>query len=378
LRDHVLLSPDAPAEEVARYHRWNSPQLAATRRDYDRHKAAFDAYFDKHSSNTLVMRELSPARETFVQQRGNFLTKLEPVKPGVPAVLPQLPDGANRLDLGRWLVSRENPLTGRVVANHLWRAIFGQGIVKTGEDFGSQGDRPSNPKLLDWLAVDLVDKGWDVKAFLKQMVMSRHYRQSRGARFRLGAESIRDVTLAASGLLSTKVGGPSVFPPLPASVFENLFIESGFQSWPASQGEDRYRRGMYTFYKRTAPYPMFQTFDAPERAVCTVDRPRSNTPLQALTLLNDEVFVEAARAMARRLDGASARDRMVYGFRLATSRRPSDSELAALMALLDRTSTRYRADEVSARKLSPGAPELAPWVVVANVLLNLDEAVTKE
>ncbi|MBM3734719.1 MAG: DUF1553 domain-containing protein [Acidobacteria bacterium] len=398
LLDSVLLAPDASAADVAKHYRWHSPALARVRAGYDQAKAEFDAFFRKHSSDTLVMRELSPMRESFVQQRGNFLTKVEPVQPGVPAVLPGIDSARtlNRLDLARWLVSPENPLTARVTVNHIWRALFGQGIVKTGEDFGSQGDRPVHPELLDWLAVDFVERGWDFKAFLKQIVMSETYRQSsrsdparlakdqdnrllsRGARFRLSAESIRDVTLASAGLLSAKTGGPSVFPPLPAAVFENLFIETGFQAWPTSTGEDRYRRGLYTFYKRTAPYPTFQTFDAPERAVCTVDRPRSNTPLQALTALNDEVFVEAARALAARLEGGSARERIRHGFRIVTSRYPSPAEMQQLQELFDRTASRYRSDPAAARKLSPGAPDLAPWVVAANVLLNLDEAVTRE
>ncbi len=399
IADYLRLSKglDTPAAELASYYRWNSPLLEKTRREYDSAKADFDAFFEKNSAATLVMRELAEPRETWMQSRGNFLTKLERVTPGVPAMLPQLTGaGANRLDLARWLVSRDNPLTARVIVNHFWRAIFGMGIVKTGEDFGAQGERPVHPEVLDWLAVDFMENRWDMKALLKRIVMSETYRQastvdagrlakdpdnkllSRGPRFRLGAESIRDVTLATAGLLSPKIGGPSVFPPLPASVFENLFIESGIQTWPASTGEDRYRRGLYTFYKRAAPYPTFMTFDAPERAVCTVERPRSNTPLQALTTLNDEAFVEAARALAARLQGASPREKIEYGFRLATSRRAKDRDAQSLLALYERSAAHYAKDTAAAAKFSPRAPELAPWIVVANVLLNLDETVTKE
>jgi hypothetical protein len=396
---HLPNGIETPAADRAAYFRWNSPLLAPARAEYEAARAEFEAFFEKHSSATLVMRELPEPRETWVQSRGNFLSKVDRVTPGVPSILPQLDSGIrqpNRLDLARWLVSRSNPLTARVVVNHLWRAIFGLGIVKTGEDFGSQGERPLHPELLDWLAADFMENRWDLKAFLKKIVMSQTYRQasgsgglklskdpenrllSRGPRFRLTAEAIRDVTLAASGLLSSKIGGPSVFPPLPASVFENLFIEAGIQTWPASLGEDRYRRGMYTFYKRAAPYPAFTAFDAPERAVCTVDRPRSNTPLQALTTLNDEAFVEAARALAVRMQGPNPSAKIEHGFRLTTSRKPGARDARSLLALYERSAAHYAQDSAAAAKLSPREPGLAPWVVVANVLLNLDEAVTKE
>ena len=384
------------ADKLASYYRWNSPLLARTRREHDRAKAAYDDYFAKNSAATLVMRELDKPRDTHMQARGNFLAKGEPVTPAVPAIFTAPAAGSGRLDLARWMVSRGNPLAARVLANHVWRAIFATGLVKTADDFGAQGERPTHPELLDWLAVEWMERGWDFRWLVKEIAMSETYRQSsaaapdalardpanrllgRGSRYRLGAEPIRDVTLAAAGLLSAKLGGPSVFPPLPKSVFESLFIESGIQTWPASSGEDRYRRGMYTFYKRAAPYPASMTFDAPERVVCTVDRPRSNTPLQALTALNDEAFVEAARALAGRMRGATAADRAILGFRLATGRRPYAKELASILTLLERTAAKYRADPAAARKLSPSAPDLAPWVVAANVLLNLDETVTRE
>jgi hypothetical protein len=263
--------------------------------------------------------------------------------------------------------------------------------------------------LLDWLASEYLRLGWDTKALLKVIVTSATYRQasevtpeklekdpynallSRGARYRVRGEVVRDIALAASGLLSPKIGGPSVFPPQPASVLDDHFIEGGFKVWPTSKGEDRYRRGLYTFYKRTSVYPTFMTFDAPDRTVCTVKRPRSNTPLQALTLLNDTVFVEAAGSLAKRMlteiHGAS-RDRVRYGYRLALSRTPTQKETAGLLTLLETVSTKFKADIAAARtsvsSAFPGATpqleavELAPWIVVANVLLNLDESITRE
>jgi Protein of unknown function (DUF1553) len=282
-------------------------------------------------------------------------------------------------------------------------------LVPTLEDFGSQGEPPSHPELLDWLATEYMRLGWDTKALLKLIITSAAYRQtsevtpeklekdpnnvllSRGARYRVRAETVRDIALATSGLLSPKIGGPSVFPPQPASVLDDHFIEGGFKVWPTAKGEDRYRRGLYTFYKRTSVYPTFMTFDAPDRTVCTVKRPRSNTPLQALTLLNDAVFVEAAGGLARRIlteSPGSSHDRLRYGYRLVLSRTPTEKETAGLLALLEKVSRKYKADVTAARNsvsyafLGPPpqleAAELAPWIVVANVLLNQDETITRE
>ena len=408
----ALLKQTRTEEEeklVASHYLTIAPALAEPRKQYAGLKKEFDEFFRKNSTTSMIMKELPAPRETFMQSRGNFLSKLDQVSAGVPSVLLQL-DGtlpANRLTLARWLVSSENPLTGRVVVNHFWRAIFGQGLVKTGDDFGKQGDAPSHPELLDQLAVKFTSD-WDVKQLLKAIVMSETYQQSsrvtpellekdpdnkllsRAPRMRFTAEGIRDAALEASGLLSHKIGGESVFPPMPASVFENFFIETGIQAWPTSTGEDRYRRGMYTFYKRTGVYPAFMTFDAPERNVCTVDRPRSNTPLQALTTLNDQVFIEAAGALARRMltTATTPRDRIEYGFRLTTARKPSGKELQSLLTLFEKSAARYKQDADASRQLvtsslippPPGmtASEMAPWIVVSNVLLNLDEAVTKE
>ncbi|MEZ5356950.1 MAG: PSD1 and planctomycete cytochrome C domain-containing protein [Bryobacteraceae bacterium] len=398
IRTALLADTRTPEQErkLAAHHRSVAPRLADVRRRHDERRKALDDYVEANSTVALVMKELAQPRETYIQSRGDFLSKVEPVTPATPSILPPADGPANRLGLAQWLVRRDNPLTARVAVNHFWRALFGAGLVKTMEDFGSQGDRPVHPELLDWLALDLMDGNWDLKAFLKQIVMSAAYRQSssvtpekiaadpankffaRAPRYRLPAESVRDVVLAASGKLSRKIGGPSVFPPIPPSLFDTVFIEGGFQAWPASTGEDRYRRGLYTFVKRTFAYPPFMAFDVPDRTTCTVDRPRSNTPLQALTTLNDEAFLEAAGAMAETL-----RDRGIeYGFRAATARLPDQQERSALESLLAAMQRRYGKDPAAARALAlqarASSAGLAPWVVVANVILNLDETVTRE
>ncbi len=372
--------------------------------------AEFDDFIDKNSTTTLVMHELPEPRDTFIQARGNFLTKGTKVQPEVPSVLGRLPDGypRNRLGLARWIVNRDNPITARAIINHFWGAIFGRGIVGTGNDFGVQGDAPTHPELLDWLAVEFMDSGWDLKHMMKLIVMSSTYRQdshvddekrnrdpenkllARAPRLRIAAENVRDAALAISGLLSEKVGGASAFPPLPPSVFDNLFVENGIQAWPTSEGEDRYRRGLYTFQKRTGPYPAMSTFDAPDRSVCIVERPRSNTPLQALTTLNDQAFVEAAGGLAKRLlsHEGNTREKLAYGFRLATARGPNEHEILSLLSFEEKAAARYRTDEDAAAKLVISAlrtkpsewkvSELAPWIAAANVILNLDETITKE
>ncbi|MEZ5399091.1 MAG: PSD1 and planctomycete cytochrome C domain-containing protein [Bryobacteraceae bacterium] len=397
-REALLALSRTPEQDaaVASEFRRVAPELAVVRAEYEARKKALDQYVKAHSTSVLVMKELAEPRDTYVQPRGDFLSKLERIYPATPASLPRVDGPPNRLGLARWLVDRSNPLTARVTVNHFWRELFGVGLVKTMEDFGAQGDRPTNPELLDWLAVDFMESGWDVKALLKKIAMSAAYRQSsiatpekiardpdnklmaRAPRFRLTGEGVRDAVLAASGLLSRKLGGPAVFPPIPASLFDSVFVEGGFQAWPTSTGEDRHRRGLYTFVKRTFAYPPLMTFDAPDRTTCTVDRPRSNTPLQALTTLNDEAFVEAAGAMA-----AVLRDQgLGYGFRAATGRRPAEPDLAALNDLFARMKQRYDRDPAAGRALalSARAPsaDLVPWIVVANVILNLDETVTRE
>lgn len=354
---------------------------------------------------TLVLEERKEPRDTFVHKRGNFLSHGDKVEPGVPAVLPPLPPDApkNRLALARWLVAPENPLTARVTVNRMWEAFFGRGIVATSEDFGVQGSEPTHPELLDWLATEFIARKWSVKAMHKLIVTSATYRQSsavtpaqierdpynsllaRGPRFRLEAELIRDQALAVAGLLSTKMGGPGVYPPQPAGIWNFAY---NTEKYVTSVGEDRWRRGIYTVWRRSAPYPMFLSFDATSReAICT-RRSRSNTALQALTTLNDPQFIEAAVGLARRMRREAAADpsaRITYGFRLATVRLPRGEELGRLLALYREQRANFDQDAAAAEKLvkdylqkgETASADLAAWTVVANVLLNLDETLTK-
>jgi hypothetical protein len=356
-----------------------------------------------------VLRELPDGqrRTTYLQHRGNFLDRGAAVAPGVPAVFPPLPEGAplDRLTLARWLVSPENPLTPRVAVNRLWEKLFGVGIVRTVEEFGSQGELPVHPELLDWLAVDFVESGWDVKRLLKLMVTSAAYRQSsavtpelfardpdnrllaRGPRFRLAAETVRDQSLAVAGLLSPKLYGPPVRPPQPSLGLSAAFGSS--TDWEPSTGEDRYRRALYIQWRRSNPYPSMSAFDAPNREVCTLRRDRTNTPLQALVTLNDPVYIEAAQALARRIHAhpGSIEERAEYGFRLCLARPPSPAERERLAALYHQSRERLAPTPAQAEKLAtdPLGPlpagsdpvELAAWTVVGNVLLNLDEMLMK-
>ena len=356
-----------------------------------------------------ILRELpgDQRRKTHLQRRGNFLDLGQEVTEGLPASL-NPPPGESRMDrltLARWLVDPQNPLTARVTANRLWESVFGIGLVRTSEEFGSQGEPPSHPELLDWLAVELVEHGWDLKHLLRLMVTSATYRQSsrvtpelaaqdpenrllaRGPRFRLSAEMIRDQALAVSGLLSPTMYGPPVKPPQP-----KLGLSAAFGSgtdWETSSGEDRYRRGLYTTWRRSNPYPSMATFDAPNREVCLVRRERSNTPLQALVTLNDPVYIEAAQALARRIvrAGATPDEKVRHGFTLCLSRPPSDQELTGLVELYNRTYERFRTDAARAREMATqplgelpeglDVTEVAAWTVVGNVLLNLDELLMK-
>jgi hypothetical protein len=300
----------------------------------------------------------------------------------------------NRLDLAKWLVSRNNPLTARVQVNRMWEQFFGRGLVETSEDFGTQGSRPSHPELLDWLACEFMDKGWDMKSMVRLIVTSRTYRQKssgtaatiardpqnvllgRGPRVRLDSETIRDNMLAASGLLSSKMGGPSVYPPQPAGVWDTPY---NGESWMESKGEDRYRRGLYTFIKRSSPYPSFLSFDSTSRESCTVRRIRTNTPLQALALLNDQACIEAAKALGKRMTkegGANNENRLSYGFRLCTGRRPNPPELSRLSQQLTKLTSKNSKDTEASKKIGD-TPTEAAWAMVGNVLLNLDETVTK-
>jgi hypothetical protein len=351
---------------------------------------------------TLVMSENAavPQPGATIRIRGSFTSKSGEVQADIPAFLGALPAGEprNRLALAKWLVSRDNPLTARVAVNHIWETYFGRGIVETSEDFGTQGSRPSHPELLDWLATEFMDSGWDMKAMHRLIVTSATYRQSskatpelmekdpanillsRGARFRVEAEMVRDITLSASGLLSSKIGGPSVFPYQPNGVWE-LPYEKDSDTWAMSTGEDRYRRGIYTFIRRAAPYPAMTVFDATSREYCTPRRSHTDTPLQALTTLNDPAFFEAAQAMARRIlkeGGSSTKSRIDYGFMLATSRHPQGTELDMLLTAFD-TERKYFAghvNEATAIAAKPDA-ELAAWTMLSRGLLNLDETLTR-
>ncbi|WP_397568143.1 PSD1 and planctomycete cytochrome C domain-containing protein [Schlesneria sp. T3-172] len=360
---------------------------------------------------TMVSADLPQPREAFILIRGAYDKKGERVERGVPAVLPPLPEGVpnNRLGLAQWLVAPEHPLTSRVVVNRYWQQFFGTGIVKTAEDFGAQGTWPSHPELLDWLATEFIRTGWDVKRMHKLMLMSGTYRQSakvssellsrdpenvllaRGPRFRFDAEVIRDSILFASGLLVERAGGKSVKPYQPEGIWEAVaFVGSNTREFKPDAGESLYRRSLYTFWKRTAPPPSMSTFDAPSRENCTVRRPRTNTPLQALALMNDKQYVDAARKLAERMlreGGETPEDRLVYGFRWVTARRPSARELEVLKGTLDKQRAQFQADTKAAEQLlaygdSPRDPHLetaeyAAWTMLANLLINLDETITK-
>lgn len=368
---------------------------------------------EKDIPSAMVMAEMEKPRDSFVLARGDYRNQTEKVQPGVPAVLPPLPKGAplNRMTLAKWLVSPEHPLTARVAVNRFWQMYFGYGITKTQEDFGVRGEPPVHPELLDWLATEFVRSGWDVRALQRLIVTSATYRQSskvtpalvekdpdnrllaRGPRGRLPAEMIRDTALAASGLLTPTVGGPSILPYQPAGLWEEMAFGSGFsaQIYEQSHGKDLYRRGLYTFWKRTVPPASLATFDAPDREKCAARRTLTNTPLQALVLLNDPTYIEAARALAQRTlleAGADVNARLAYAFRLATARKPSGNERAVLRSLLTERLASFHNDRASALKLLEigesrrdgrlDPSELAAWTTVASVILNLDETITKE
>ena len=376
-----------------------APELAKARQDIDKLKASLPSF-----QITMVMKE-RPAdnpRPTHRHHRGEYLQPKEKVEPGSLSTLHPFPKEAprNRLGFARWLVAPENPLTARVTMNRQWQAFFGHGLVRTTQDFGIQGNLPTHPELLDWLAVEFMKQGWSLKKMHKLVVMSKTYQQSsrvtpellkkdpendllaRGPRVRLEAELIRDSLLQASGLLSHKKGGPSVFPPQPASVStEGVY---GPIKWEVSKGEDRYRRGLYTFLKRSIPYSMFATFDGATGDACLSRREVSNTSLQALTMLNDLVIIEAARALGRTIADTpgSMEKRLDALFRRCLTRPPTDEESAALLAFHDRQVKRLRDGKLDARVIA-GSPDgdvvqRAAWTLVARVVFNLDEMITKE
>jgi hypothetical protein len=358
---------------------------------------------------TLALAPRTLPRETRMFLRGDWKRSGDAVTPGTPAVLHKFPAEAprNRLGLARWIVDKDNPLTARVIVNRVWQQYFGEGLVTTPEDFGTRSDKPSHPELLDWLAVEFREKGWSWKQLHRTIVTSATYRQSssitpaaleadpgnrwlaRAPRFRVDSEIVRDIALSAAGLLNPAIGGPSFFPPIPDGVL-NLSYGSPMK-WETNTGTGRYRRAMYTFWKRSVPYPSLLVFDQPNGDLSCTRRVRSNTPLQALTTLNDQVFVEAAQGLALRVfrdGGATDRERMIFAFRLCTGRRPDVFELNELLSFLQLqqktfTANTARAVYVSSQDIAnlPDDVDLhkvAPWTMVARLLLNLDETITKE
>ncbi len=370
------------------------------------------AELDKQIPSTLVFKERADIKPAYILKRGEYDQKLAQVGRDTPAFLPPLPPDAprNRLGLAQWLIAPNHPLTASVEVNRLWQQVFGVGLVKTTEDFGTQGEPPSHAELLDWLAVQFREDGWDVKKMMKRLVLSATYRQashvtkeqlakdpanrlySHGPRFRLDAEELRDQALAASGLLVEKVGGPSVKPPQPAGLWEAVgYVTSNTAHFTPDTGHEKvHRRSMYTFWKRTAPPPEMSILDAPSREFCTVRRERTNTPLQALMMLNDPQYVECARALAERAmreGGATPEERIARMFRLATARQPDAKEMAELLANWRDQLAEYTRDVEAAKKLiavgetKPDAmldpSELAAYTMAANLILNLDEVITK-
>ncbi|HMJ88701.1 MAG TPA: PSD1 and planctomycete cytochrome C domain-containing protein [Candidatus Acidoferrum sp.] len=410
-----------------------APELKPVRDALVSAKKVEKGFYDSIPSSA-VMQAVEKPRETYLHLRGAYLTKSEVVNPATPAVLHpfRTNEPATRLTLARWIVSTNNPLTARVTVNRVWEQIFGRGIVETVEEFGKQGEPPSHPELLDWLACEFMeptlrndearmtrDQGnsaldvrhsslrqpWSFKSLVKTIVMSSTYQQSsrvspelaardpdnrlmaRGPRVRLEGEMIRDQALTVSGLLSHKLGGPSVMPPQPEGLWQVVY---NGEKWETSKGEDKYRRGLYTFWRRTTPHPMMVSFDAPSREYCVLKRNRSNTPLQSLNLLNDPAFVECAQALARKVTAkkdCDSRQRMEFLFRTCLSRTPTVAELDRLTNLFEQQLANYRSDAKAAEKLAMSelgkstdetdVAELAAWTVVANVLLNLDEMITK-
>ncbi|MED6300504.1 MAG: DUF1553 domain-containing protein, partial [Verrucomicrobiota bacterium] len=359
---------------------------------------------------TMIMQDMARPRATHVLNRGQYNEPGEMVSAGVPAIFPAMrTNQSNRLGFAQWLMDPAHPLTARVAVNRYWQQLFGTGLVKTAEDFGIQGELPSHPKLLDWLALEFIRSGWDTKHMYSLLLNSATYRQTshvgaaayrndpenrlltRGPRMRLDAEEIRDSCLASSGLLVKQLGGRSVYPYQPKGLWMELNNRPGYsKEYQQGKGNDLYRRSIYTFWKRTVPSPMLKTFDAPEREFCTTRRSRTNTPLQALALLNGPQFVEAARHLAERMlieGGQTLNGRIIYGFRLVTARVPGQSELALLRSAYTENLQHFGADKPAAHKLlqvgdSPyntnlNISKLAAMTSVARLLFNLNETVTK-
>ncbi|MFL5243671.1 MAG: DUF1549 and DUF1553 domain-containing protein [Gemmataceae bacterium] len=412
VREALAIDPEkrSPAQEGAVFSYWRT-----TIKDWNEANDKIEALWHKfpEGSSQLVLANRDKPRDTHILKRGDFLKPGKAIQPGVPAFLHPLPEGAplNRLTFARWLVDPKSPTTARALVNRVWQNYFGTGLVSTSEDLGTQSEYPSHPQLLDWLAVEFMEKGWSQKTLHRLIVCSAAYRQSsqvtpelhekdpynrllaRGPRFRIEAELVRDVALSASGLLNPKVGGRSVFPPLPEFLFQPP-TSYGPKIWPEDKGPERYRRGLYTFRYRSVPNPMLQSFDAPNGDFACVRRVRSNTPLQALVTLNEPLSMECARALALKTvkdGGEKDGERLVYAFRRVLSRLPTDKETEVLLALLTKEKNRFLKREAKPLDLAFGTPEemgkmpnditpaqMAAWTVVSRVLLNLDEAITKE
>ena len=409
----ILSTPRAqrtPAQVDAVFAYWRT-----TVPEWSEANSQIAALWRRHPEGTsqLALKPREQGRETHILERGDFLKPSRLVEPVVPAFLNRLPAGAppTRLTFARWLVDRGSPTTARAVVNRLWQGYFGTGLVATTENLGKQCEPPSHPELLDWLAVELMDRNWSLKAMHRLIVTSATYRQSshvtpelyerdpynrllaRGPRFRVDAEIVRDIALAASGLLDAKVGGPSVFPPAPAFLFTPP-ASYGPKQWKESAGAERYRRALYTFRYRSVPYPMLQAFDAPNGDSSCVRRARSDTPLQALTTLNEPLFVETARALAMRTlqeGGATDAQRLRYAVRRCVARNPTKQESSQLLALLNKETGRFADGKLNPWDLAAESPDqppvlpkgatpaqLAAWTAVSRVLLNLDETITKE
>lgn len=409
---------------------WQAQQKEANEEDKKKNKGIEKSYFDVHpelipiakkihetekelnnyrGSQTPIMKEKAQdkLRPNYVHDRGFFLNKGKEVQPGTPAFLHPMDKDLprNRLGMAKWLVSKESPLTARVAVNRVWAQIFGCGIVETEEDFGNQGTMPSNPDLIDYLAVKFMEDSWSQKKLIKTIVLSSTYKQSsevsvemaredrfnlwlaRGPRFRMTAEMIRDSSLQVAGLLSKKMYGPSVMPYQPPGLWKSTY---NTKKWETCKGEDKYRRGLYTYLKRTSPYPTMTTFDAPSREICTARRIRSNTPLQSLVTLNDPVFVEAAQAFARNIiqNRKTFKSRVNFAYSKALSRNAQSTEIVTLKELYEERLAYYKAN-LSEAKLMAEVPlgplsdkqdvaEHAAWTTLCNVILNLDEFLTKE
>ncbi len=389
----------SPAQERQVFRYWRT-----TVSEWAEANDRIEKLLDEHpeGSTQLVLRERDDPRMTHRLERGDFLKPKEAVQPGVPKFLHALEvkSEPNRLDFARWLVSEKSPTTARAIVNRVWQSYFGTGLVETSEDLGKQAPAPSHPELLDWLAVDFMDRGWSLKELHRLIVNSSAYRQdsavtpallekdpsnrliSRGPRFRVEGEIVRDIALASSGLLTEKLGGPPVYPPAPEFLFLPP-VSYGPKRWYVEEDEDRYRRSLYTFRYRSAPYPVLDTFDTPNGDAACVRRARSNSPLQALATLNETLFLEAARALATEAieHGADDKSKLDYAFRSALTRRPTAPESETLLALLDAQRARFGSGELKPEEFAGTGPqpvERAAWTAVSRVLLNLDETITKE